>query len=67
MDFAEKARIRMEHWIAHNDQHHEEYEGFARQLEEAGFDDSARQLREMGELAAKSNTCLRQALQMLEK
>ena len=35
MDFMEKAKIRLDHWISHNDSHCEEYEAFAKQLEEA--------------------------------
>ena len=38
MDFVEKALVRLNHWIAHNDSHQEEYEKFAAQLEEAGKD-----------------------------
>ena len=33
MNFAEKARIRMEHWINHNLDHLEDYEAFAGELE----------------------------------
>jgi len=32
MDFIEKARLRLEHWITHNDHHQYEYEMFAEQL-----------------------------------
>ena len=28
MDFLEKARLRLDHWIAHNESHQEEYEKF---------------------------------------
>lgn len=66
MDFLEKAKIRLEHWITHNDHHKEEYELFAEQLEEAGKDESARQVREMIRLSAKSNECLRKALEALD-
>lgn len=66
MDFVEKARIRLEHWITHNDHHQEEYEMFADQLEEAGKKESGRQIREMIELNAKSNECLRKALKSLK-
>ena len=66
MDFVEKAKIRLQHWITHNDHHQEEYEMFADQLEEAGKEKSAEQIREMISLSAKSNECLRKALQALE-
>lgn len=66
MDFIEKARIRLENWITHNDNHKEEYEMFAEQLEEAGKNESSEHVREMIELTAKCNECLRKALKTLE-
>ena len=65
MDFIEKAKIRLEHWITHNDHHQEEYEMFAEQLEEANRKESAKYIREMIELNSKSNECLRKALKTL--
>ena len=65
MDLMEKAKIRLQSWITHNDHHQEEYEMFAEQLEEANRTDSAKHIREMIELNSKSNECLRQALKAL--
>ena len=65
MDFIEKAKIRLEHWITHNDHHQEEYEMFAEQLEQADRNESAKFVREMIELNSKSNDCLRKALEAL--
>ena len=65
MDFIEKATIRLEHWITHNDHHQEEYEMFAEQLEEAGKKESAEKVREMISLTSKSTDCLRKALKAL--
>ena len=65
MELTEKSRIRLEHWITHNDHHREEYEMFAEQLEGAGKIESARQIREMMELTSKSTECLRKALEYL--
>jgi predicted DNA-binding protein len=67
MDFLEKAKIRMEHWIGHNDQHQEEYENFARELEKAGKKKSAEYIREMIELTAKTADCLSNAVKALEQ
>jgi len=67
MDFLEKARIRLEHWITHNDHHQEEYGMFAEQLDAAGKKESAAQVREMTELTAKSTDCLRKALDLLDR
>ena len=66
MDFIEKASIRLENWITHNDNHQEEYEMFAEQLETAGKNDSSAYVREMIALTAKSSECLRKALGALE-
>jgi hypothetical protein len=66
MDFLEKAKIRLEHWISHNDHHQEEYEVFAQQLETANKKESAKYLREMISLNSKSTECLRNALKALE-
>jgi hypothetical protein len=65
MDFIEKATIRLEHWITHNDHHQEEYQMFAEQLEDAGKNESAEQVREMISLTSKSTECLRKALNAL--
>ena len=66
MDFIEKAKIRLENWITHNDHHQEEYELFAKQLKEAGKNASLEYVREMTELTAKSSESLRKALTALE-
>ncbi|SPD75108.1 conserved hypothetical protein [uncultured Desulfobacterium sp.] len=66
MDSIEKARIRLEHWITHNDHHQEEYEMFAEQLREAGKNESADLVKEVKELTARSTDCLRKAIKALE-
>jgi ferric-dicitrate binding protein FerR (iron transport regulator) len=66
MDFIEKARNRLEHWITHNDHHQEAYEMFVEQLKEAGKIESSEHVREMVELTAKSTECLRKAINSLE-
>lgn len=66
MDFVEKAKIRLEHWITHNDHHQEEYAMFADQLEEAGKSESAAHIRTMTDFTAKSTDCLRKALDALK-
>jgi len=50
MDFIEKARNRLEHWITHNDHHQEAYEMFVEQLKEAGKIESSEHVLEMVEL-----------------
>ena len=65
MEFEEKARIRLEHWIDHSEHHLEDYEQFADELEKAGKIESARSIREMADLTAKSTACLKKALEAL--
>jgi len=65
MEFIEKAKIMIEHWITHNDHHQEEYELFSDQLENAGKTESAGYVKEMKELTSKSTECLRKALKTL--
>jgi hypothetical protein len=65
MDFVEKARIRLEHWTSHNDQHMEEYDRFAEQLEKAGKAESANHVREMIQFASMGTECLKKALSAL--
>ena len=67
MKFEEKAKIRIEHWIKHADDHLKEYEQFADELEKEGNKDSARHIREMAVLAARSTECLDSALFFLNK
>jgi len=66
METIERAKIRLEHWITHNDQHQGEYEDFVRELEEMGKTESAEQVRKMITHNAKGTECLREALKFLE-
>jgi hypothetical protein len=65
MDFEEKARIRLETWITHNDHHGEEYQLFAEQLESSGMKASARHVRDMIDFTEKGTKSLRKALDAL--
>lgn len=66
MDFKEKAIIRLDHWIHHNEHHHEEYELFAEQLEDAGKKESAKYIREMMGYTMKSTDCMKKAIENLD-
>ncbi len=66
MDTLEKAKIRISHWMTHNDHHGEEYELFAEQLEEAGKKAAAEQIRKIVQLNDQVTDCLRVALKDLE-
>jgi hypothetical protein len=67
VDFVERAQVRLNHWIAHNEDHQEEYEKLAAELDEAGKRASALRIREMVELSKRSSECLRKALTALEQ
>jgi hypothetical protein len=65
MDSVDKAKIRIEHWISHNEHHAEDYEDFIRELEEAGKTESVKYIREMLDLSSRSTECLKKALKAL--
>ena len=65
MDFLSKARIRLEHWIEHNEHHLEDYRRFAEELETNGRKASAESIREMIDLNRQSTDSLRRALERL--
>jgi DNA-directed RNA polymerase alpha subunit len=65
MDLVDRAKIRIEHWISHNEHHSEDYESFIKELDEAGKAESARYIREMLDLSSRSAECLKKALKAL--
>ena len=65
MDFKEKAQIRLQHWLSHNEDHVRDYRRFADELEAAGLAASGQAVREMADCAEKGNACLRTALRTL--
>jgi hypothetical protein len=67
MEFDERAKIRVEHWIKHAADHLKEYEQFADELEKEGNTESARHIRETAVLTAQSTNCLDNALLSLNK
>ena len=67
MELVEKAAVRIRHWMEHNGSHIEEYDAFAKHLENSGLSASAKHIREMAELTRKSGDFLREALLALDK
>jgi hypothetical protein len=65
MEFIDKARIRLDHWIHHSEDHYQEYVSFAKELEEAGKIESARHLKDMVSLSVRSTECLKEAMKAL--
>lgn len=66
MEFLEKAKVRLEHWISHNEQHLNEFEVFAEQLEAAGKSGSAKYVREVVDKTAECTESLKKALHSLD-
>lgn len=66
MEFSEKAKIRLEHWVSHNEHHREDYVQFAEELEKESKKESAEYIREMIGLTDKSTACLKNALKALK-
>ncbi len=50
MDFKERAKIRIEHWLEHNEKHYDEYLNFARELEENGMIEEKRIMEKVAAL-----------------
>lgn len=67
MDSTERMKIRIEHWINHNENHLEEYQAVARELEACGKVESAHHIRQMAALLEESNDHLSKALQSLKQ
>jgi hypothetical protein len=67
MEMIEKAKIRLEHWITHNDHHQEEYEMFVEQLESHGKMESAGHIRKIRALTVEATEHLRKALAALDQ
>ena len=65
MDFQEKAKIRIEHWLSHNESHVKEYEEFLQELQKEGKQACADHIKEMIDLTVKSNDALRKAVASL--
>lgn len=66
MEVVDRAAVRIKHWMEHNGHHLEEYDAFAKHLEDSGIGASARHIREMAELTRKAGDCLRKALLALD-
>ena len=62
MDFHEKAKIRIEHWLSHNESHVKEYEEFVQELEKEGEQACADHIKEMIDFTVKSNEALKKAV-----
>lgn len=66
MDFNEKTKIRIEHWIEHNEDHLQEYESFAQELKNAGKTECAENILEAARLTARAGESLRRALKIIK-
>jgi hypothetical protein len=66
MDLIEKARIRINHWIQHNEAHEGEYKSFAEELQAAGLAECSRQVLETAKLTSQGSEALRRALKAIE-
>ena len=65
MDFSEKIKIRIDHWIKHNEDHLREYEELAKELDKAGKKETADHIRNMAILVAQGDKSLQLALETL--
>jgi len=66
MEFQERAKMRIEHWMKHTVDHVKEYSRFAGELENSGYGDAASNIREMAEITNKCSQYLKNALLALD-
>jgi hypothetical protein len=66
MEFGEKAKIRIEHWMKHTTDHIQEYTKFAEELEQFGHNDAAKPIRDMTEITAQCKKYMKDALSLLK-
>ena len=62
MEFKEKAKVQIEHWISHSRHHKEDYDAFAKELVAEGYIESAEAITNMMNFEHKSAECLEKAL-----
>ena len=67
MEFREKARLRIEHWMKQSADHVREYSKFADELENSGYSDAADNIREIATITSKCDHCLKNALLSVQK
>jgi hypothetical protein len=67
MEFREKAKLRIEHWMKHSADHVREYSKFADELENSGYSDAAYNIREMATITSKCAHCMKSALLSVKK
>jgi hypothetical protein len=65
MDSLEKTRMRVEHWLRHNEDHLQEYEKLAAELEKSGKKETADHIRDMITLVTQGDKCLQLAFESL--
>lgn len=66
MNEMEKLQILLGHWIEHNEEHGEEFEGWAQRAAQAGLEEVSAAVSEAAHCLQEATRCLRQALTQLE-
>lgn len=67
MEFKEKAKIRIQHWLKHNQEHAQEYQNMARELEANGLPEVAEAIMALAKNTELGSACLQKAISALEK
>jgi len=62
VEFKETAKLRIEHWMKHTDDHVKEYSTLADELENSGYSDGARNIRKMATISVECSHYLKNAL-----
>jgi len=67
MEFSEKARIRLEHWLKHNKEHEKEYRRFRDELLSKGKTKSAKLMESIIEHVSQCSKLFEEAIDGLNK
>jgi len=65
MEYTEKLKRRLEHWMEHNDKHVEEYKKVAEELKNAGYYKAGEYVLKLAEYTDKMNEEIKKALASL--
>ncbi len=62
MEFKEKAKIRVEHWLEHNEKHYDEYINFAKELEKNGMIEEKKIMEKVAELTKEISSLFKKLI-----
>ncbi len=62
MNIKDKVKIRVEHWLEHNERHYEEYLNFVKELEEQGLEKEKEVIKKVADLTKQISSLFKEIL-----